>query len=145
MENDCQANAGHSVRTHARRRGAYALLALIACTPLQAHASSYDLVLTWMIAIPMLVVGVCIMAVLLLLRGRVPGWLRALATVLAATLLVAGLWVFQIDTWPHWPTSSEGGRAAKGIVVLVFCALWAGLLVQTCLLWSRTRRCLPTR
>jgi hypothetical protein len=121
------------------------LLALVACAPLQAMASSYDLVLTGMIATPVLVFGVGMMALLLFLRGRVPAWLRVLATVLATALLVAGLWVFQLDTWPHWPTYRDADRVARGISVLVFCALWLGLLVQTCLLWSRTRRRWPTR
>lgn len=125
--------------------GAKLMLALVASAPLPAMATNYDLVLTGMIATPVLVFGVGMMALLLFLRGRVPTWLRALSTVLAAALLVAGLWVFQIDTWPHWPYSNDAGRAWRGVVVGVFCGLWVGLLVQTCLLWSRPRRRLPTR
>ena len=146
MHIEGQAVAGRSVRADARSRSrASVLLAMLASAPLPAMASNYDLVLTGMIATPLLVFGVGMMAILLFLRGRVPGWLRALATVLASALLGAGLWVFQVDTWPHWPYSNDGNRVSKGVVVAVFCTLWAGLLVQTCLLWSQARRRLPTR
>lgn len=146
MQNEGRAVAGRSVRPDAHSRGrASLLLAMLASAPLPAMASNYDLVLTGMIATPVFVSGVGLMAILLFLRGRVPDWLRALATLLAAALLVAGLWVFQVDTWPHWPYSNDGNRDSKGIEVGVFCALWAGLLVQTCVLWSRSRRRRPTR
>lgn len=146
MDNVGRADAGRSARKDARwRGGAKVLLALVACVPLQASASSYDLVLTGMIATPVLVLGVGMMAILLFLRGRVPAWLRVLATVLATALLAAGLWVFQLDTWPHWPTYGDSDLTARCISVLVFCALLLGLLVQTGMLWSRTRRRSPTR
>lgn len=78
---------------------------------------------------------------LLIVRTKVRSWLTWLATILALALLLAGVWVFKIDTWRLWPYANDSQRLTKGIEVGVYCVLWLAVLGQTCLLWIlRPRR-----
>jgi hypothetical protein len=114
---------------------ATSLIAAFSCAPLTALATNYTGVLTTAIGIPLLFLAAGLLLTLLVVRTQPRSWLTWLATILAAPLLLAGVWVFEIDTWRLWPYANDGQRVAKGTAVGVYCMLWLAVLVQTCLLW----------
>lgn len=114
---------------------ATSLIAAFSCTPLTALATNYTGVLTTAIGIPLLFIAAGLLLTLLVVRTQPRSWLTWLATILAAALLLAGVWVFEIDTWRLWPYANDSQRVAKGTAVGVYCMLWLAVLVQTCLLW----------
>jgi len=123
------------------RTVATCLVAAASCTPLTAWATNYTGVLTTAIGIPLLYIAAGLLLTLLVVRTQPRSWLSWLATILAAALLLAGVWVFEIDTWRLWPYANDSQRVTKGITVGVYCVLWLAVLVQTCLLWIlRPRR-----
>jgi len=117
------------------------LIAAASCAPLTALATNYTGVLTTAIGIPLLFVAAGLLLTLLIVRTQTRTWLTWLATLLALALLLAGVWVFEMDTWRLWPYATDSQRVTKGATVAVYCALWLAVLVQTCLLWIlRPRR-----
>jgi len=117
------------------------LIAAASCAPLTALATNYTGVLTTAIGIPLLFVAAGLLLTLLIVRTQTRTWLTWLATLLALALLLAGVWVFEMDTWRLWPYATDSQRVTKGTTVAVYCALWLAVLVQTCLLWIlRPRR-----
>ena len=121
-----------STRRHTVAR---CLLAAASCAPLTALATNYTGVLTSAIGIPLLFLAAGLLLTLLIVRTQARSWLTWLATILASALLLAGVWVFEIDTWRLWPYANDSERFTKGTVVGLYCVLWLAVLVQTCLLW----------
>lgn len=128
-----------------RHTFARCLIAAASCAPLTAMATNYTGLLTTAIGIPLLFVGAGLLLTLLIVRTQARTWLTWLATLLALALLLAGVWVFQIDTWRLWPYATDSQRVTKSIPVAVYCALWLAVLVQTCLLWILRPRRRPAR
>ncbi len=124
-----------------RHTVARCLIAAASCAPLTALATNYTGVLTTAIGIPLLFVATGLLLTLLIVRTQTRTWLTWLATLLALALLLAGVWVFEMDTWRLWPYATDSQRVTKGATVAVYCTLWLAVLVQTCLLWIlRPRR-----
>ncbi|MBT2766157.1 hypothetical protein J7J08_00730 [Stenotrophomonas sp. ISL-67] len=115
------------------------MITAASCAPLTALATNYTGVLTSAIGIPLLFFAAGMLLTLLIVRGHGRAWARWLASIIACALLLAGVWVFQIDTWKLWPYANDSERVAKGAMVGVYCVLWLAVLVQTCLLWILRR------